>query len=98
MISKLFYRNLSVGCEGSDVQALQILLVGFGFKWASGGELLPELTIGKFGKVTDGTLKALQVKMGAVPNGIMDPQTLSKLAQYCGVDFSTVFDASTVGS
>ena len=95
MTEKLFYRNLSSGCEGPDVQALQILLIGLGHRSTAYEQLFPD---GQFGKVTDAALKSLQVKISAVPNGILDPQTLSKLADYCGFDFSTVHAYEAAGS
>ena len=66
-------RTLKDGCEGEDVKALQILLLGNGFpcgKWGADGV---------FGISTENAVKEYQQKKKLQVDGIAGPKTMSSL-------------------
>ena len=63
-------RNLSKGCTGEDVKALQILLKGRGY---NGNMTTPD---GKFGPNTEGAVKLYQKAKGLTVDGIAGSQTM----------------------
>ena len=70
-------RVLKKGCEGDDVEALQILLLGNGCKMESNGKTYG--ADGKFGSATENGVKAYQRKKNLVADGKVGPQTWGSL-------------------
>ena len=66
-------RVLKKGSEGADVNALQTLLIGYGFSCGSYG------TDGDFGKATDNAVRSYQKAAGLEVDGIVGPATWGKL-------------------
>ena len=66
-------RNLSKGCKGEDVRALQILLIGRGYTCGSYG------ADGDFGRATDAAVRNYQRDHGLVVDGIVGPATMGSL-------------------
>lgn len=66
-------RELSKGSKGSDVMALQILLIGYGYSCGSYG------VDGDFGGDTDGAVRRFQKDKGLGVDGIVGPKTWAKL-------------------
>jgi N-acetylmuramoyl-L-alanine amidase len=70
-------RNLKKGCEGEDVRALQILLMGRGYKMKSGKKTYKD--DGDFGTATENAVKAFQHDKGLKEDGIAGKDTMSAL-------------------
>lgn len=68
---KMEMRNLSKGCEGEDVRALQILLKGRGYNCGNAD--------GVFGSNTDSKVRAYQKAKGLEVDGIAGPATMGSL-------------------
>ena len=66
-------RYLTKGCEGEDVRALQILLIGRGYSCGSAG------ADGDFGKNTDTALRNYQKAKGLEVDGWAGPATMASL-------------------
>lgn len=66
-------RNLKNGCEGEDVRALQILLIGRGYDCGSAG------ADGVFGSKTDEAVREYQKAKGLAVDGIAGENTMSSL-------------------
>lgn len=66
-------RNLKKGCEGEDVKALQILLIGRGYSCGKYG------ADGDFGDDTRSAVKKYQKEMKLEVDGIAGKQTMSSL-------------------
>ncbi len=66
-------RNLSKGCKGEDVRALQILLIGRGYTCGSYG------ADGDFGGATDAAVRNYQRDHGLGVDGIVGPATMGSL-------------------
>ena len=66
-------RNLSKGCKGEDVRALQILLIGRGYICGSYG------ADGDFGGATDAAVRNYQRDHGLGVDGIVGPATMGSL-------------------
>lgn len=66
-------RNLKKGCDGEDVRALQILLIGRGYSCGSYG------ADGDFGSKTDEAVRAFQKAKGLSVDGIAGRNTMAAL-------------------
>lgn len=66
-------RVLKNGCTGRDVRALQILLIGNGFSCGGYG------ADGDFGNATEDAVRRFQKSKGAIVDGIVGPDTWSRL-------------------
>ena len=64
-------RNLSSGCKGEDVKALQILLNGRGYSCGTAD--------GDFGSKTEKAVKRYQTAEKLVADGVVGPQTMSRI-------------------
>lgn len=68
--------NVSVlkkGCKGSQVKALQAILIGYGYscgKWGADGD---------FGSATETAVRKYQSRNGLTTNGVVDAKTWNKL-------------------
>ena len=69
----LTMRNLSKGCKGEDVRALQILLIGRGYTCGKYG------ADGDFGSATDSAVRNYQLDHGLDVDGIAGPATMGSL-------------------
>lgn len=70
---QLGLRYLEKGCEGDDVHALQILLIGHGFSCG------PDGADGDLGANTDKAIRNYQKAKGLVVDGSVGPATMSSL-------------------
>lgn len=70
-------RNLKKDCKGEDVRALQILLMGRGYKMKSGKKTYKD--DGDFGTATENAVKAFQHDKGLKKDGIAGKDTMSAL-------------------
>lgn len=70
-------RNLKKDCKGEDVRALQILLMGRGYKMKSGKKTYKD--DGDFGTATENAVKAFQHDKGLKEDGIAGKDTMSAL-------------------
>ena len=68
---------LKKGATGSDVKAMQLLLIGYGYKMQNGGKTYG--TDGSFGAATENALKAFQKDNGLTVDGACGPLTWAKL-------------------
>lgn len=68
---------LKKGAEGDTVKALQILLIGYGYKMENNGKTYG--ADGSFGAATDKALRAYQSANGLDPDGSVGPKTWAKL-------------------
>lgn len=69
----LHMRNLSVGCKGEDVRALQILLIGRGYSCGSSG------ADADFGSATAEAVRRYQADHNLTADGIAGPKTMACL-------------------
>ena len=68
---------LKKGAKGEDVKAMQILLMGYGFKMTNNGKTYG--ADGSFGAATDNAVRSYQKANGLSVDGIVGRQTWSKL-------------------
>ena len=68
---------LKKGAKGDDVKAMQILLMGYGYKMENNGKTYG--ADGSFGAATDKTLRTFQKDKKLTVDGICGPDTWSKL-------------------
>lgn len=68
---------LKKGSKGEDVKALQILLIGYGYKMENNGKTYG--ADGSFGAATEKALKAFQKDNGLKDDGVCGPKTWAKL-------------------
>ena len=68
---------LRKGAKGEDVKALQILLVGYGYKMQNNGKTYG--ADGSFGTATDNAVRAFQKANGLTVDGICGPKSWNKL-------------------
>ena len=68
---------LKKGAIGSDVKAMQLLLIGYGYKMQNGGKTYG--ADGSFGAATENALKAFQKDNGLTVDGACGPLTWAKL-------------------
>lgn len=66
-------RNLKKGCNGEDVRALQILLIGRGYSCGGSG------ADGDFGSATDAAVRKYQKAKGLTQDGIAGKATMGSL-------------------
>lgn len=68
---------LKKGAKGDEVKAMQLLLIGYGYKMESGGKVYS--ADGSFGGATEKALKAYQKDHGLDPDGSCGGKTWAKL-------------------
>lgn len=68
---------LKKGAKGSQVKALQILLIGYGYKMENNGKTYG--ADGSFGGATDKAVRAFQKTNGLAVDGSVGPKTWAKL-------------------
>lgn len=68
---------LRKGAKGDNVEALQLLLIGYGYKMQNNGKTYG--ADGSFGAATDNAVRAFQKAKGLSVDGICGPKTWNKL-------------------
>ena len=68
---------LRKGATGDDVKAMQLLLIGYGYKMENGGKTYG--ADGSFGAATENALRAFQKDNGLTADGVCGPLTWAKL-------------------
>ena len=68
---------LRKGAEGASVKAMQLLLIGYGYKMQNNGKTYG--ADGSFGAATENAVKAFQKAKGLTVDGICGSMTWKKL-------------------
>ena len=74
---KVEVRVLKKGAKGEDVKAMQLLLIGYGYKMTNNGKTY--CADGSFGAATENAVKAFQKAEGLSDDGSCGPKTWNKL-------------------
>lgn len=76
-VCKVEIKVLKKGSKGNEVKAMQLLLLGYGFKMENNGKTYG--ADGSFGAATDNALRAFQKAKGLGVDGSCGPKTWEKL-------------------